>query len=300
MASAVSEELPVASRSGGTTGWRGYALVAPAYLWLALAVFLPLSAMVYFSFLSADVLGNAPKHLTLDNYLDFFERSLYPALLWRSLLLGIVVTAIAAVIGIFAGLALARALPGRARALVFTMILLPFWTSGLVRVFSWVVVLRDGGVLDSLIDRVLPGVGHLGILYTGPAMVIGLVHAYLPYMIITCYLSALSIDTAILEAARSLGSGWTRIFFRILLPLMLPGVAVGAILTFVPVVGSFMEPRLLGGRSGTVFGTIIEDQFTSVFNWPLGAALSFIMLAVILLIMAVSAPLLRNRQDFAP
>ncbi|MBN9072746.1 MAG: ABC transporter permease [Rhizobiales bacterium] len=294
MTGAIVENRQSADRA---SAWRGYALVSPAYLWLLLAVFLPLSAMVYFSFLSSNVFDSGSAQFTLGNYLSFIRRPVYPILLWRSVLLGIIVTALCCFIGLFAGLALARALPGRARALVFMLILLPFWTSGLVRVFSWVVVLRTGGVLDSFVNWLVPGAGPTGILYTYTAIVIGLVHAYLPYMIITCYLSALAIDDSILDAARSLGATWPRVFRRVVLPLMLPGLGVGAVLTFVPVVGSFMEPRLLGGRSGTVFGTIIEDQFTAVFNWPLGAALSFIMLAVVLVIMAISAPLLRDRRE---
>lgn len=297
MAQPVAASSGVTRRVGGSSAWRGYALVSPAYCWLLLSIFLPLSAMVYFSFLSSNIFDTGTAEFTANNYLSFFRRPVLQQLLWRSLTLGVVVTAICSVVGLFAGLALARALPGRARAVVFMLVLLPFWTSGLVRVFSWVVVLRAGGVLDSIVAWIVPGAGPTGLIYTNTAMIIGLVHAYLPYMIITCYLSALSIDGTLLEAGRILGASWPRVFFRIILPLMLPGLGVGAVLTFVPVVGSFMEPRILGGRSGTVFGTIIEDQFTAVFNWPLGAALSFIMLAVVLVIMAVSAPLLRDRRE---
>jgi spermidine/putrescine transport system permease protein len=110
-------------------------------------------------------------------------------------------------------------------------------------------------------------------MFTYPAIVVGLVHSYLPYMILTCYISLEAIDDSLIEAARSLA---------------------GAILIFVPVVGSFMEPRILGGRQGTFIGTIIEDQFTAVFNWPLGAALSFLMLGFVLLILLVVVPLARR------
>jgi spermidine/putrescine transport system permease protein len=278
---------------------RPFLLVGPAYLWLLLAVFLPLSAMAYFSLLTNAPICSGSVHWTIANYQSFFHRPLFRELLWRSILLGIIVTAICSVVGLLAGVALAQALPRRAREAVFLLILLPFWTSGLVRVFSWVVVLREGGILDQVIRAIVPGAAPLGLLYTSTATVIGLVHAYLPYMIITCYLAALGIDADLFDAARILGCGWIRVFRRVTLPLTVPGLATGAALTFVPVVGSFMEPRLLGGRSGTVFGTVIEDQFTAVFNWPLGAALSFVMLAVVLVIMAASAPFLRTRTEIA-
>lgn len=123
---------------------------------------------------------------------------------------------------------------------------------------------------------------------------IGLVHSYLPYVILTSYLALQAIDDSLIEAARSMGARRRTILRRIVLPLAAPGIIAGAVLIFVPVVGSFMEPRLLGGRKGTYYGTVIEDQFVAVFNWPLGAALSFILLAVVLVVLALASPALRR------
>ena len=204
-------------------------------------------------------------------------------------------TAICAAIGLPAALALARATQGRSRQVLFLLIVLPFWTNGLVRIFSWTMVLREGGVLDYLLRLVIPGAPSASLLYSFPAIVIGLVHAYLPYMILTCYLSAAAIEDAHIEAARSLGARLPVIFWKIVLPLTAPGLVSGAILIFVPVIGSFMEPRILGGRVGVTMGTVIEDQFVQAFNWPLGAALSFTMLAFVLLIFAGSSRLLSGR-----
>src|SRR6185369_5507463 len=167
-----------------------------------------------------------------------------------------------------------------------------FWSNGLVRTFSWTMVLRTDGLIDRGIQDILPGAPHLDILFTYSAVVIGLVHSFLPYMILTCYISLQAIDDSLLEAARSLGAAGPTVFRRILLPLSLPGILAGTILIFVPVIGSFMEPRILGGRGGFMLGNVIEDQFTVVFNWPMGAALSFILLAIVLLILAACYPLL--------
>jgi spermidine/putrescine transport system permease protein len=131
-------------------------------------------------------------------------------------------------------------------------------------------------------------------MFTYPAIVVGLVHSYIPYMILTCYISLEAIDDSLIEAARSLGAGRLAVLRRLVLPLAAPGILAGVILIFVPVIGSFMEPRILGGREGTFIGTIIEDQFTAVFNWPLGAALSFLMLGFVLLILLVIMPLARR------
>ena len=114
-------------------------------------------------------------------------------------------------------------------------------------------------------------------------------------MILTCYISLQAIDDSLIEAARSLGAGRITILRRLVVPLALPGIVAGCVLIFIPVVGSFMEPRILGGRSGTFYGTVIEDQFVAVFNWPLGAALSFILLAVVLAVLALAAPILRRQ-----
>jgi spermidine/putrescine transport system permease protein len=176
---------------------------------------------------------------------------------------------------------------------------LPFWSNALIRIFAWTMVLRENGIVDQAVHGVFPWAPSVGILYSYTAIVVGLVHSFLPYMILTCYISLQAIDSSLIDAARGLGARDHVILRRIVLPLSFPGLAVGIILTFVPVVGAFMEPRILGGRQGITLGTVIEDQFTEVFNWPLGAALSFILLGIVLLIFAASYPLLRSRFRLA-
>jgi spermidine/putrescine transport system permease protein len=270
-------------------------LTAPAYLWLALAVFLPLSAMLYFSFLTVAPFGGREAELTLKHYRAFIDKPLYRDLAWISLKLGFHVTLICILMGYPAALALARYVKGRWREALFLLVVLPFWSNALVRTFSWTMVLRGDGLVDRMIQAVLPWAPSLDLLFSYPAVVIGLVHAYLPYMILTCYISLQAIDDSLIEAARSLGASGATAFRRIILPLSLPGLIAGTVLIFVPVIGSFMEPRILGGpRAATMLGTVIEEQFTRIFNWPFGAALSFILLGIVLLILAVSYPLLRR------
>ncbi len=290
-------------RSGAATQRRRWAvlgLTAPAYLWLAFTVLLPLSAMLYFSFLTVAPIGGRAAEATLDNYLDYFRKGFYLTLTGRSLWLGVWVTALCLLLGFPAALALAKHVKGRWREALFLLVVLPFWSNALVRTFSWTMVLRSDGLVYRAIQAVLPGLPHLDLLFTFTAVVIGLVHSFLPYMILTCYISLQAIDDSLLEAARSLGATGPTVFRRIVLPLSMPGIVAGAILIFVPVIGSFMEPRILGGRGGFMLGNVIEDQFTVVFNWPLGAALSFILLAVVLLILAAFYPFLRrNLQGLA-
>ena len=274
--------------------WARVGLLAPAYGWLMLAVFLPLLAMLFFSFLKAAPFGNKPLEFTGENYLAFFRRPYLFDVAWTSLSMGFWTTGICALVGLPAALALARATRGRTRQVLFMLIILPFWTNGLVRVFSWTMVLREGGTIDYLVHLVWPSAPSAALLYSFPAIIVGLVHAYLPYMILTCYLSASAIDDDCIEAARSLGARLPVVFGKVILPLCLPGLISGSILIFVPVIGSFMEPRILGGKVGVTMGTVIEDQFVQAFNWPLGAALSFIMLAVVLAIFALSSRVLSS------
>ncbi len=267
-------------------------LLGPAYLWLLLTIFLPLSAMLVFSFMTVAPFGGREAEFTLKHYAAFFQKEFYRTLTWRSLKLGLDVTFWCVVIGYPAALALARYVPGRWREAMFLLIVLPFWSNALVRTFSWTMVLRGGGLIDQAVQVVWPEAPSLGILFTYPAIVVGLVHSFLPYMILTCYLSLQAIEPSLEEAALSLGASPFTAFRRVTLPLSLPGLLVGVVLIFVPVIGSFMEPRILGGPEGIMLGTVIEDQFTVVFNWPLGAALSFILLAIVLLLIALATPIL--------
>jgi len=277
--------------------WAVIGLTAPAYLWLAFTVLLPLSAMLYFSFLTVAPFGGRVAEPTFSNYLDYFTKGFYLTLTGRSLWLGVWVTALCLLLGFPAALALAKYVRGRWREALFLLIVLPFWSNALVRTFSWTMVLRSEGLVDRAIQGLFPGAPHLDLLFTFTAVVIGLVHSFLPYMILTCYISLQAIDDSLLEAAQSLGATGFTVFRRVMLPLSLPGIAAGTILIFVPVIGSFMEPRILGGRGGFMLGNVIEDQFTVVFNWPLGAALSFILLGLVLLILAAFYPFLRRHMQ---
>ncbi len=277
--------------------FRAAGLLSPAYVWLSVAIFLPLAAMLYFSFLSDAPFGkNAAWHYTLGNYGAFFETSTYASLLWKSIRLGLTVTTICVLIGFPCALVLAKVIQGRSREALFLLIILPFWSNSLVRIFSWAIVLRGNGVLDLAMNWILPFEVRLSLMFTPTAVVIGLVHSYLPYVILTSYLAVQAIDNSLIEAARSMGAKRMTILWRLILPLSMPGLLAGSVLVFVPVVGSFMEPRILGGRFGTYYGTVIEDQFVAVFNWPLGAALSFILLAVVLVILGLSSPVLRRAR----
>jgi spermidine/putrescine transport system permease protein len=257
-----------------------FALTGPTYIWLAVTVLLPLCAMLYFSFLTASPMGGKETGFTIEHYTDFFTKRIYWYNAWRSIELGIYVTLTCLVVGYPAALALAKSIKGRWREAIFLLIILPFWSNALVRTFSWTMVLRE----------------PFNLLFTYPAIVIGLVHAYLPYAILTCYISLQAIDDSLIEAGRSLGATRLQTFRRVTLPLSFPGIFAAVFLIFVPVIGSFMEPRILGGKNAIMLGPIIEGQFITAFNWPLGAALSFILLGIVLLFLLIASPFLKAQM----
>ena len=277
----------------------GYGLSAPAFLWLFVTVILPLTMMLFFSFMDKMPMGNVEASFSLKQYATFFQRDFYQFLTYRSLMLGVYVTLFCVLIGYPAAYILSRIVKGRWREAILLLVVLPFWSNALIRIFAWTMVLRTDGLVEHVVHFIWPGAPAFNILYSYPAIVIGLVHSFVPYMILTCYISLQAIDDSLVEAGQSLGgSSWT-VFRKIIVPLSLPGLLVGVLLIFIPVVGAFMEPRILGGRDGIMLGTVIEDQFTEVFNWPLGAALSFILLGVLALIFAITYPLLRKRLKIA-
>lgn len=259
-------------------------MTLPAIGWLLVFTVLPLLIMLFYSVQADDGSG-----FTLANYLRFFSKSMYLKLTWRTIVGSVLVTIFSLVIAYPLAYILAKKLKG-ARGIILVLIIIPFFTNQLVRVYSWLIFLQDGGVLNRLLGALgLSSGDSLGILYTQAAVIIGLVHAYFPYMVITIYMALEKMDDAMLEASAVLGATKATTFRRVVFPASMPGVVSGILIVFVPCLGTFVEPRILGGTNGTVIGTVIEDQFTELYGWNFGAAIAFLLLALVLLsMMAIS------------
>ncbi len=274
------------------------ALLLPSYLWMLLAVFAPMLIMLVFSFLSDVPLGARAENVTLtfENYTTYFSKSFYWLLTRKSLLTALYTTLACVLIAYPMAYIIARVLPGKWKTALFMLVIVPLWSNTLVRIYSWAIVLRDTGVLDTFLRSLGLVSGDLSILYSYPAVIIGLVHGYLPYMVLTIYVALDRLDQNLLDAAAGLGANRVQAFLRVTLPLSLPGVLAGVIMTFIPVMGSFVEPRILGGKEGTMIGTVIEDQFVQLFNWPFGAAIAFILLIMVLILMGFAAVVAKRRR----
>lgn len=252
-------------------------LTLPSVFWLFVFTVLPLFIMLIYSFQNDSGAG-----FTLTHYIHFFTKSMYLKLTWRAILNALLVTVFSLLIAYPLAYILAKKLKG-SRAVILVLVIIPFFTNQLVRIYSWLVFLQDGGVLNRFLAALgLVSGDGLGLLYTRAAVIIALVHAYFPYMVITVYMALERMDDAMLEASAILGATSATTFRRVIFPASMPGVVSGILIVFVPCLGSFVEPRILGGTNGTVIGTVIEDQFTELYGWNFGSAIAFLLLAMVI------------------
>jgi spermidine/putrescine transport system permease protein len=273
--------------------WR--ATLGQSRAWGQIAVFLlpPLAALIFlfvlpialtvaYSFWTVNNDYQLVREATLVNYEHIASDPLYRNTLLGSIWMAFLTTVFCVLLALPLAWFIARRVPQKWRVLFIVGLILPGWVSVLIRTYSMNLVLGESG----LINWLLTGAGliarPLEILFTEKAVVIGLVYIYLPYTMVPIYASIERLETPILEAAENLGAGPARRFFRIVLPLIRPGIVAGCIITFIPALGEYLVPNLLGGLQGIMFGNLIATAFQS-FNWPLGSALSVVMLAAIML-----------------
>lgn len=215
--------------------------------------------------------------------LQFYQEALnpsYASAVWRSVWYG-VVTTIACLLLAFPVVYAAVKVYQEYEVLILLLSVLPFWVMFLIRMFGWITILKDGGLLDDLATAM--GLGaDLTLLYTAPAVIIGLIFSWYPLMVFPLYASLRSLDDSLLEASKDLGANSFRTFYRVTIPQTRSGILAGSILVFVPSFGSYVTPILLGGpNSSQMLANIIGRQFKSAFNWPLGAALGILMMLIV-------------------
>jgi putrescine transport system permease protein len=219
--------------------------------------------------------------LTLENYRTLLSDELYWQAGLSSLGMALAATTLLVLVGYPVALAMARA-SARWRAILVGLVILPFWTSFLIRVYAWIAILKPDGFLNQIL--IWSGlVGHpLTILNTNAAVLIGLVYAYLPFMVLPLYATLERLDRTLLEAAADLGASPLRAFWTVTLPLSLPGVAAGALICFIPILGEFVIPDLLGGSETLMIGRTLWSEFFSNRDWPLASAVAVLMLTALL------------------
>ena len=271
---------PAARASGARPGALAWLLLTPLLVWLALFVVLPALLLLGCSLGERDEFGQVLWGFSLENYARLLD-PVYLRIFLRSLGFAALTTALCLLIGYPVAYHLARAAP-RVRELLLLLVMVPFWTSFLVRTYAWMAILREEGLLNALVAWLQPAWAPLGLLYTPAAVVTGLVYSYLPFLILPVYASVEKLDGALIEAAHDLGAGPWRVFPAVILPLTLPGIAAGVTLVFVPAVAMFAVTDLLGGARVPLLGNVIQNQFLQARDWPFGAALGVALLALFL------------------
>jgi len=254
-------------------------LLAPGGLWLLVFFVLPLVIMFGYSFMPRDEYGGVVPGFTLEHYVRFAD-PLYFTILWRTLVYSGGCTVACLVMGYPVAYAIARG--GRWKNLLMFLIVLPFWTSFLVRTFAMIFLMRDTGLINSWLVELGLVEEPIQLLYTPTAVMIGLIYGFLPFMVLPIYSSLEKLDLSLLEAAEVLGARASQRFLRVTLPLSMPGVIAGSLLVFVPALGSFLTSDLLGGAKEMMIGNLVQNQFTTARNWPFGSAASFALMTLVL------------------
>ena len=260
---------PVNQRVAGAAAW---ILLAPLLLWITAFVVAPTIIMLVYSFCQRGTLGGVVYHFTTANY----EAVLDPTYLWifvRSVELAAVTTIACLVAGYPVAYFIGRA-PERRRNLLLMLVMVPFWTSFLIRTYAWATILKSEGLLNGLMIQLRMISEPLELLYTPGAVIVGLIYTFLPFMILPIYTSVEKLDGSLVEAALDLGAGPLRTFAKIILPMTSPGISAGVLLVFVPALGLYAVNDILGGGKVDMIGNVIENQFKGgARNWPFGAAL---------------------------
>ena len=257
----------------------------PLYAFTVFFVAAPLVYMLVLSFETrADIWGVLPE-FTFKNYLDVLNPT-YLRTFWQSLKLAITSTLLIVLIGYPFGYFMAK-LPPKAKKRMLLLLLIPFWTNSLIRLHGWIIVFRSGGPLDQLLMFFGLAEKPLRLLYTYPAVVVGMVYALLPFMIFSVYSSAEKLDWSLVEAARDLGAGPLQAFLTVTLKLTLPGLLAGVILTFIPSMGLFYIADVLGGNKVVLIGSVIQEQLLKTHNWPFAAALSVVLMLLTILMISL-------------
>jgi spermidine/putrescine transport system permease protein len=256
-------------------------LMTPPALFLVALFLLPLAVMVLFTF-RAGSFGPDSEIFTLQNYRDFLGNTALHRLLWRSTVIAFLVSLYSIVLAYPIAYFLVFE-AGRTRLTLLTIIIVPAWVSYLLRVLAWKVILGSNGMLSSFLQWVgLANEAVPVLLYSRSAVVITLVYVWIPFVALPIFAALERVDRGLLEAAADLGSTNWQAFLRITLPLSLPGVIAGFLFVFIPTVGEYVTPALVGGTQGLMYGNLIWSQFLAALNWPMGSLMSLAMLLVVL------------------
>jgi spermidine/putrescine transport system permease protein len=281
--------------------WQQRLLTLPPLAYLLIFFAVPTVIMLFASFRYAGEYGGlAPWYLyeegrltvdlTLENWQRLFETDIYLRLFFKSIVYALLTTVLCIALGYPLALMIARS-PRRHRDLLLLLVILPFWSNFLVRIYAWMIIFSPSGALTRMINSLLDvfGMAPISLMYSATAVIVCLVYVHLPFMVLPLYANLEKHDPALLDAAQDLGATrWSR-FWSVTWPLSLPGVYAGSILVFIPVLGMFAIPDLLGGTDGIMIANVIKQQFVESRDWPFGSVLSMVLTVAAVLAVLLGA-----------
>src|SRR5215467_12396670 len=250
----------------------------PAWLWLAVLFAAPMAIVLAYSFFSRGVYGGIEQPWNAESYTRLAD-PLYMMVVLRSFAIALAATLLCLVLGFPAALFISRA--QRYKNLYLQLVIMPFWTSFLVRTYAWLFLLRDTGLINMVLQRLGFIRTPLPLLYNDGAVLLGLVYGFLPFMVLPIYATLERLDPALMEAAADLGAKPWSTLWQVVIPLSKPGIRAGSILVFIPWLGAFLTPDLLGGGRTVMIGNLVQNQFTTARDWPFGSAVSLALMAIV-------------------
>jgi spermidine/putrescine transport system permease protein len=267
-----------------------FLFLAPARLFLVGLFLAPLAIALLYSFLTRGAYGGQGPPFTTESWQRLAD-PLYLRILAHSFWIAGVSTALCLAMGFPLALFISRS--GRRKTLFLSLVMLPFWTSFLVRTYAWMFLLRDTGLINTLLQSLGLIDEPLALLYNDGAVVLGLVYGYLPFMVLPVFAAIERLDPALLEAAADLGARPLAATWRVVVPLAKPGIVAGVVLVFIPCLGAYLTPDLLGGGRSVMIGNLVQNQFTTARDWPFGSAVALALMALVMLLLAI---FLRRRE----
>ncbi|WP_076593295.1 ABC transporter permease [Herminiimonas arsenitoxidans] len=304
----MSEKVAKAARSnvaGSKSGLARWLISGPPLLYLLFFFAVPTLIMAFAAFrFPGDYGGLAPLFdesgaldLTLESFTPFFTDFVYTAIFLKSFMFAIITTLVCLTMAYPLALLIARS-PQKWRNLLVLLVILPFWSNFLIRIYAWMILLGPQSALTRGLNAVLGvfGIEPVTLLYSAFAVIVGLVYVHLPFMVLPLYANLEKHDPALLDAAQDLGAGKWQTFWRITFPLSLPGIYAGAALVFIPALGIFAVSDILGGTGGIMIGNVIKQQFLDSRDWPFGSVLSIMLTVAALAAAGLAALLARPRR----
>jgi putative spermidine/putrescine transport system permease protein len=284
-------------RKPSTTTLVGFGLALPAMCFLAVFLLVPAVRLIAAGFLTQNAQGALVSPVTIAHYTHFFETSLYAHVLFVTLRISLATASLAALLGYPVAMVMVHSHPAITRGVTFITIA-PLIVSVVVRTYGWQLILANGptGILNWLLLSIGIIQTPLRLLYSETAVVIGSLHVFLPMMVLPLASALGKIEPQLEEAARTLGMPAWRVFHRVTLPLSLPGLAVGFTLVFSLTAGSFVTPAMLGGTNAQMLGNLIDQQITAVYDWPFGATIASVLIAIVVSVNLISMRLLDGKR----